>query len=117
MTNATIKGSFDNGHDFYDVIAEIAIDDTKKELDAQEIYNIVNELERADIRTHGRSYRGRCVGFQIDDSEQDNQVALGNAYFDNDGEFFPALGFEWLSWFVSNEAEIIEAFEVVNNEE
>ena len=63
--HVTFEGQFDNGHDYYSVETDVRIDTEEKELTAEMIAEIANELKQADKAQHGRSYRGELTGFYV----------------------------------------------------
>lgn len=111
METITFTGSFDNGNDIYQVTADIDVNVT--ELDyAETIVHLVESLERADRKQHGKSCRGHVTEIQIADEEQDRQIDNGNAEIIND-ELVADEGYEWLNWSISN-CEINLAFDELN---
>ena len=107
MTLVTFTGNFDNGHDFYQVDAPVEVDTSKEKLTDVEIVAIVEELQKADRRLHGRSYRGRVTTIQISNEEWDKQQDNGNITLKfGDSEYTFAEGFEWVSTFFADNKAI-----------
>lgn len=112
MIEVSMTGNFDNGHDFYQVDAVVQVNENTKELTHEEIREIVQDLERADRRRHGKSYRGKCTDFQISNYELEYQEELGNlVYNEKKQRLEPVKGdMPWLDIFVDKN-QIAEAFE------
>lgn len=107
MTLVTFTGNFDNGHDFYQVDASVEVDTSKEKLTDAEIVSIVEELQKADRRLHGRSYRGRVTTIEISNEEWDKQQENGNITMKfGDSEYTYAEGFEWVNSFFASDKDI-----------
>ena len=112
MTLVTFTGTFDNGHDFYQVDAAADVDTSKNTLTNSEIVSIVEELQKADRKRHGRSYRGRVVTIEISNEEFDRQQENGKITLQfADSDYTYAEGFEWLRDFFADKNDIEAALE------
>ena len=116
MTTVTFTGNFDNGHDLYQVDASVNVDTSKDYLTAEEVVEIVEELQRSDRRLHGRSYRGQVIGFQISYDELVYQEEIGNIWLeDGASDYTYADGMEWINEFNADSRDIEYSFNVTSD--
>lgn len=112
MTLVTFTGNFDNGNDFYQVDASVEVDTSKEKLTDAEIISIVEALQKADRRQHGRSYRGRVVTIEISNEEFDRQQENGKITLRfADSDYTYTEGFEWVRDFFADKNDIETALE------
>ena len=97
--HVTFEGQFDNGHDYYSVETDVRIDTEEKELTAEMIAEIANELKQADKAQHGRSYRGELTGFYVSgiefaEAEDDERIE----YDEDDEVVILDKDYSFLNW-------------------
>lgn len=113
MRTILFDASFDNGRDFYSMVAPIEVTDEElknmnevangeSDYDAEFTKRLVQELEQADRRKHGRSYRGYVSNIQISGDEEVEAVDNGDAEMIGD-ELVPSPGYEYLKFFVDRQ--------------
>ena len=112
METVTFTGRFDNGRSYYTVDASAEIDTSKDYLTDDEIVSIVSELQRADRRLHGHSYRGQVVYISVSEEEFVIQEDNGNIYLeDGASEYTYKEGMEWLNTLFADRRDIESAME------
>ena len=112
METVTFTGRFDNGRSYYTVDASAEIDTSKDYLTDDEIVSIVSELQRADRRLHGHSYRGQVVYISVSEEEFVIQEDNGNIYLeDGASEYTYKEGMEWLNTQFADRRDIGSAME------
>ena len=112
MALILFEGQFDNGHDFYNSTATVDVDINKAVLTDDEIVTVADELISSDRHSHGKSYRGGLIGFQVADSEIDNQESIGNYIYNEDtADTYPENGIDWIHGFSCDEKDIDKAYD------
>ena len=117
METVTFTGQFDNGRSYYTVDASAEVDISKDYLTDDEIMSIVSALQRADIRLHGRSYRGQVIYISVSDDEFVRQVDNGNICLeDGASEYTYKEGMEWLNTLFADRRDIESAMDQTETE-
>ncbi len=111
MFEVTFTVFFDNGHDDYNLELTASINGDP-ELSNGDIVTLTKAFESAARHRIGRSYCGKCIGFQVADSEWDLQEKQGNAAYNEETceMYVTNPDFKWLEISCSKD-DIKKAFE------